>query len=211
MRHAGALLLMMTLCLLAGAGRAERVIVYAIDPVQTKVTFNWIYLGVTSPTASFSNVTGNIYGNLDHPEDSWAEVSIPVKSLRTFMPLIDRTLLGSGDYFKPREYPEMRFRSTGIMHVDKEDRSFSLTGELTVNGITKPVILSAKAGSAGSNPFGGGGQTAGLTASASFRRSEFGMNKMLGMVGDEMKVNLKVYAVEKGRVAAAEHQAASSQ
>ncbi len=199
MRHASALL-MMTFCLLAGVSRADRVIVYAIDPVQTKVTFNWIYLGVTSPTGSFGNVSGHIYGNIDRPDESWAEVSIPVRSLKTFMPLIDRELLHSGDFFRPREYPEMRFRSNGIMHVDREDKTFSLTGTLTVNGITRPVILSAKANSSGPNLFAGGGQSAGLTATTSFRRSEFGMTRMLGMVGDEMKVQLKVLAVEKSRI-----------
>ena len=107
-----------------------------------------------------------------------------------------RELLGSGDFFKPREYPEMHFRSNGIMHVDKADKAFSLTGTLTVNGITRPVILSAKTNSSGASPFAGGAQSASLTATTSFRRSEFGMTRLLGVVGDEMKVSLVVHAVE---------------
>ncbi len=199
MRRAGFLPMTMVFCLAAVQARADRVVVYAIDPVQTRITFNWTYLGMTSPTASFSNASGNIYGNLDRPEESWAEVSIPVTSLKTFMPIIDRQLLESGDFFKPREYPEMRFRSNGIMHVDNDDKTFSLTGTLTVNGITRPVILSAKAigSGSGSNPFAGNGQSAGLSATATFRRSEFGMTRMLGVVGDVMKVQLRVFAAEK--------------
>lgn len=199
MRRFGVLLMTLTFGLATTAARADRVIVYAIDPVQTVITFNWIYLGMTSPKGSFSNVSSFIYGNLDRPEDSWADVSIPVKSLKTFMPLIDRELLGSGDFFRPREFPEMRFRSNGIMHVDRAEKTFSLTGTLTVNGITRPVILSAKANSSGPGPFFGDGQTAGLTATTSFRRSEFGMTRMLGVVGDELKVQLKVHAVEMDR------------
>lgn len=194
-RYDGLLLLALNLALIAPA-QAERIITYAIDPGRTRIGFNWTYLGATSPTGSFSNARGYIYGNLDQPEASWAEVSIPVKTLRTFMPLIDRELLGSGDFFKPREYPEMHFRSNGIMHVDKEDKAFSLTGTLTVNGITRPVILSAKTNSSGASPFAGGGQSASLTATTSFRRSEFGMTRLLGVVGDEMKVSLVVHAVE---------------
>ncbi|MEL0027267.1 MAG: YceI family protein [Perlucidibaca sp.] len=190
-------LLIAVLCL-AGQARADRVVVYVIDPDKTRITFNWTYFGMNSPRGSFSNARGNIFGNIDDPERSWAEVRIPVKTLKTFMPAIDNELLGSGDFFKPREFPEMSFRSNGIMHVDKEKRTFSLTGTLTVNGITKPVILSAKAGSQGANPFGGGGQ-AGLSATTSFLRSEFGMTRMLGVVGDEMKVQLKVFATEKER------------
>lgn len=192
MRSLGKLLLTLFMCLPAESVRADRIVTYAIDPEQTQIIFNWIYMGITSPDGRFSQASGHIYGNLDRPETSWVDVSIPVRTLRTFMPVIDRTLLHSGDYFKVREHPEMRFRSTSIMHVDKEGREFSLIGELTVNGITRPVILSAKAGKGGGNPFADGG----LTASTSFRRSEFGMNKMLGVVGDEMKVSLRVRAVE---------------
>lgn len=193
-------LVMLMSSLAAAAARADKVIVYAIDPAQTVITFNWIYFGVTSPKGSFSGASGHIYGNLDRPEDSWAEVSIPVRTLKTFMPAIDKELLGSGDFFRPREHPEMRFRSNGIMHVNREERTFSLTGTLTVNGITRPVILSTQAGSSGPNPVAGNGQNASLTATTSFRRSEFGMTRMLGVVGDEMKVQLKVRAIEKARM-----------
>jgi len=199
MRRTHALLLVMGLFLgLTSTARADRVIVYVIDPDQTQITFNWTYFGGTSPKGSFSNASGSIYGNMDRPEKSWAEVKIPVRTLKTFMSAIDNQLLNSGDFFRPKEFPYMSFRSNGIMHVDREKRTFSLTGTLTVNGITKPVILSAKAGSASGNPFGSG-QSAGLSATTSFLRSEFGMDRMLGVVGDKMLVQLKVYAVEKSR------------
>ena len=84
------------------------------------------------------------------------------------------------------------------MHIDKGNREFSLIGELTVNGITKPVILSAKVLSTNQgNPLSSGA----LSATTSFRRSDFGMNKMLGIVGDEMKVILQVRAQEAQAVA----------
>ncbi len=201
-RYASLLLMLLSLTLTASPLRAERLITYAIDPDKTRISFNWTYLGATSPAGSFSNARGFIYGNVDQPEASWAEVYIPVRTLHTFMPLIDRQLLGSGDFFKPREYPDMYFRSNGIMHVDKQDKSFSLTGTLTVNGITRPVILSAKAGSSGNSPFADSAQTASLTATTSFRRSEFGMTRLLGMVGDEMKVSLMVHAVAVNPAAA---------
>ncbi len=92
----------------------------------------------------------------------------------------------------------MRFRSSEMMHLDKEKREFSLLGELTVNGITKPVILSAKVPVTNQgNPLSSGA----LSASTSFRRSDFGMNKMLGVVGDEMRVILQVRAQEVPAVA----------
>lgn len=200
MRLSGSLPMTVILSLAAIHAEADRVVIYAIDSEQTRITFNWTYMGITSPTASFRKASGYIYANLDNPDESWAEVSIPVSSLKTFMPVIDRQLLESGHFFKPREYPEMYFRSNGMMHVDRDERTFSLVGSLTVNGITRPVILNARAVGAGTNPFAGNGTSAGLAATTSFRRSEFGMNRMLGVIGDVLRVSLHVHAVEKSRM-----------
>lgn len=182
-------LLMMT----SAAALAERWVFYAIDSKATLINFHWTYMGMLSPAGRFSDAAGTIVVDLDKPDAAKVDVRIPVSTLKTFMPVIDRTLLGSGDYFQPGQHPVMRFRSTDIMHIDKEKREFSLIGELTVNGITKPVILSAKVPtSTQGNPLSSGA----LSATTSFRRSEFGMNKMLGLVGDEMKVILQVRAQE---------------
>lgn len=184
----GALLMMTSTVALA-----ERWVFYAIDSKATLINFHWTYMGMLSPAGRFSDAAGTIVVDLDKPDAAKVDVRIPVSTLKTFMPVIDRTLLGSGDYFLPGQHPVMRFRSTDIMHIDKEKREFSLIGELTVNGITKPVILSAKVPtSTQGNPLSSGA----LSATTSFRRSEFGMNKMLGLVGDEMKVILQVRAQE---------------
>ena len=189
----GALLMMMS-----SVALAERWVTYVIDPQSTRIQFHWTYMGLLSPAGQFSEAAGTIVCDLDKPDAAKVDVRIPVKTLKTFMPLIDRTLLGSGDYFQPEQHPVMRFRSTEIMHLDKDKREFSLIGELTVNGITKPVILSAKVPSANQgNPLSSGA----LSATTSFRRSDFGMNKMLGVVGDEMRVILQVRAQEVPAIA----------
>jgi len=177
---------------------AERWVTYTIDPKATQIKFHWTYMGLLSPAGQFSDAAGTIVCDLDKPDAAKVDVRIPVRTLKTFMPLIDRTLLGSGDYFQPEQYPVMRFRSSEMMHLDKDKREFSLLGELTVNGITKPVILSAKVPATNQgNPLSSGA----LSATTSFRRSDFGMNKMLGIVGDEMRVILQVRAQEVPAVA----------
>ncbi|MES3039727.1 MAG: YceI family protein [Pseudomonadota bacterium] len=170
---------------------AERWVTYVIDPQATRINFHWTYMGLLSPIGQFSDATGTIVCDLDKPDAVRVDVRIPVRTLKTFMPLIDRTLLDSGDYFQPEQHPFMRFRSSEIMHLEKDKREFSLLGELTVNGITRPVILSAKVPvSNQGNPLSSGA----LSATTSFRRSDFGMNKMLGVVGDEMRIILQVRA-----------------
>ncbi len=181
------------LMMMSSVALAERWVTYTIDPKATQIKFHWTYMGMLSPAGQFSDTAGTIVCDLDKPDAVRVDVRIPVKTLKTFMPVIDSTLLGSGDYFQPEQHPVMRFRSSEIMHIDKEKREFSLIGELTVNGITKPVILSAKVPASNQgNPLSSGA----LSATTSFRRSEFGMNKMLGIVGDEMKVILQVRAQE---------------
>lgn len=192
------LYLAVLLMLASSMAVAERWVTYTIDPKATRINFHWTYMGLLSPAGQFSDAAGTIVCDLDKPDAAKVDVRIPVKTLKTFMPLIDRTLLGSGDYFQPEQHPVMRFRSSEIMHLDKDKREFSLIGELTVNGITKPVILSAKVPSANQgNPLSSGA----LSATTSFRRSDFGMNKMLGVVGDEMRVILQVRAQEAQAVA----------
>ena len=184
--------------MMSNTALAERWVAYTIDPKATRIRFHWTYMGMLSPAGQFSNAVGTIVCDLDKPDSARVDVRIPVRTLKTFMPLIDSTLLGSGDYFQPEQYPIMRFRSTEIMHLDKEKREFSLVGELTVNGISRPVILSAKVPTANQgNPLSSGA----LSATTSFRRSDFGMNKMLGIVGDEMRVILQVRAQEAPTVA----------
>jgi len=181
------------LIIVSSEALAERWVTYTIDPKATRINFHWTYMGMLSPAGQFSDAAGTIICDLDKPDAAKVDVRIPVRTLKTFMPLIDRTLLGSGDYFQPEQHPVMRFRSTEIMHLDKDKREFSLIGELTVNGITKPVILSARVPSVNQgNPLSSGA----LSATTSFRRSDFGMNKMLGVVGDEMRVILQVRAQE---------------
>ena len=186
-------LLAAALALAVGSAQAERWVTYIIDPEATRIGFHWTYMGMLSPRGQFSQATGTIICDLDQPEAAKVDVRIPVHTLKTFMPLIDSTLLKSGDYFQPDKFPYMHFRSTEMMHLKKDTREFSLVGELTVTGITKPVILSAKVAHAlQGNPLSSGA----LTATSRFRRSDFGMNKMLGVVGDEMQIVLHVKAME---------------
>lgn len=186
------------LMMMSSVAFAERWVTYTIDPKATRINFHWTYMGLLSPAGQFSDAVGSIVCDLDKPDAARVDVRIPVRTLKTFMPIIDRTLLGSGDYFQPDQHPIMRFRSSEIMHLDKDKREFSLIGELTVNGITKPVILSAKVPAANQGNLLSSGA---LSATTSFRRSDFGMNKMLGVVGDEMRVVLQVRAQEVPAVA----------
>ncbi|REH40121.1 polyisoprenoid-binding protein YceI [Paraperlucidibaca baekdonensis] len=185
----------MALLFVAPKSYADRIITYAIDSKRTEVSISWHYLGVPTEGGAFSGVTGFIYGNLDHPEKSWAEARIPVKTFDSGWSIINHRLVKSGDFFQTKQYPEIIFRSHSIDTVNKKSRELSLSGELSVNGIVRPMTLFAETAAVGPHPFYGDANAASLRAVTRFRRSEFGMDKFMGMVSDEIVVNLTVEAL----------------
>lgn len=190
------LLLAATLAGLSSLALADKVVSYTIDPSHSFVHFSWSHVGFSHPTADFTKVTGSIEGNQDHPEKSTVTVTIPVSSLDSHVPLLNEHLLDSGDYFKSKEFPEVTFKSTGIKDLDRKKQTFRLLGNLTVNGITKPVVLDAKLNKAGPHPFYDNAEAAGFDASTTLKRSDFGMGKYVPVVSDELKVSITVEAIE---------------
>jgi polyisoprenoid-binding protein YceI len=182
---------------------ADKVVTYTIDPGHTQVRFTWNHLGFSMPGAVFTDVNGSIEGNHDAPEKSVINVSIPVKSLDSHVPLLNEHLLQSGDYFKAKEFPTVTFRSKEIRDLDRSKQSFKLVGELTVNGISREVVLDGLLNKAGAHPFYENAEAAGFNATTTIRRSDFGMGKHVPMVSDELDVRITVEAVEANAYKAA--------
>lgn len=191
---------------------ADKVVTYTIDPTHTQVYFSWNHVGFSNPGAIFREVSGTITGNHDHPEKSTVEVTLPVKSVDSFVPLLNEHLISSGDYFKTAEYPTLSFKSTGIRDIRRQKRTFTLLGDLTVNGVTRAVKLQAKANTVGAHPFYDNAEAAGFQATTTIRRSDFGMGKYAPIVSDDLNVTITVEAVEsQAYQKALEKQAAASQ
>ncbi|MDZ4298165.1 MAG: YceI family protein [Moraxellaceae bacterium] len=191
------LLTFVVLMLVTPFGSANQVR-YVIDSEKTTVNFKWHYFGRKSPAASFSKPAGVIYFNIDNPLKSSAEVTIPVRTLSTFMTMIDQELLNSGNFFKPETHPNITFRSTDISMPSASNSAFQVHGVLTANGISKPVTLQAKP--IGLAPDAMPGRVITVDATTHFNRSDFGMTKMLGIVSDEMNISLRVIAATEDEI-----------
>lgn len=177
---------------------ADRVLVYSIDPMHTKVRFTWRNSGITTSVAIFKEVSGTIWGNQDHPALSRAEVILPVRSLDTSINALNNLLINSGDFFKAKAFPDVSFKSNAIIDGDIHKGTFKVLGELTVNGISKPVVLVTKLVKAPPYPPYVDAQSISFEANTSFKRSDFGMGKYAPLVSDELKVNIQVQAIEAG-------------
>lgn len=166
-------------------------------------------IGFTVRHAGISKVRGRFTDGLAEARvrDSLADSSLVAKvktaSFNSGDPNRDAHVRGA-DFFDVEEYPEMTFRATGV-EGDGED--YTLTGDLTIKGITKPVELEVEFTGVAVDPFGA--TRAGFSAEAEISRKEFGLtwNTVLEtgglLVSDKVKINLEAALVKEDQAGAA--------
>lgn len=163
---------------------------YVLDPAHTSVTWSLSHAGLSFYTARFDDVTGALDFNPDDPTASRLDVRIDPKSVSTGDPEWDETLATSGNYFDADKYPEIRFVSTSATRLT--ENTGTVTGNLTLRDVTKPVTLNVTYNGAGKS-FGNPGQTLGFSAIGTFKRSEWGMDYLITLanIGDEITLRIE--------------------
>ena len=122
---------------------------YAFDPAHTEIAFVARHM-LSKVRGTFEGASGTIVIG-DGPDDSSVEVELDAASITTGTQMRDDHLR-SGDFLLAEEHPKLTFRSTGVRITG--ERTFDLTGDLTIKGITKPVTLHATYLGWGPNPQG---------------------------------------------------------
>ncbi|MDG9991774.1 YceI family protein [Acinetobacter ursingii] len=163
---------------------------YKIDPTHTATVFSWNHFGFSTPSANFSDIQGVIKVDNAKPANSSVEVTIPVSSVNTNVTALDKEFQEEG-WFNAAKYPNITFKSTKVETKDK--KHFKITGNLTVKGITKPVVLDAVLNKQGEHPMAKD-PAIGFNATTSFNRSEFGIGNYVPNVGDKITVNITTEA-----------------
>ncbi|MEG0481862.1 MAG: YceI family protein [Acinetobacter sp.] len=164
---------------------------YKIDPTHTATVFTWNHLGFSTPSANFSDIQGTIQVDNDQPEKSSVSVTIPVKSLNTNVPVLDSKLQDS-DWFNTAKYPNIRFQSTKVETTDK--KNFKISGNLTVKGITKPVVLDAVLNNQAQHPMLKV-PAIGFNASTTIKRSDFDIAAYVPAVSDAIDIQITTEAL----------------
>ena len=165
---------------------------YTLDPPHTQVLFSWNHLGFSNPTGQFDRAEGTLVYDADHPEKSSVRVSIPVNSLDTHVPALDKELLGP-KFLDAAKYPTITFASTRVRASGKD--GFVVEGNLTVHGATRPVTLNVTLNKAGSYPMIDA-PALGFGATTRFDRSAFGVGGGVPLVGDALRVTISAEAIE---------------
>jgi polyisoprenoid-binding protein YceI len=171
---------------------------YSIDSAHSAAQFSVRHLMVSNVRGEFSKLTGKVIYDDARPTATTVEASVDVSTVSTREPQRD-THLKSPDFFDVAKYPSFTFKSTS---VKKTAQGLDVTGELTIHGVSKPVVLHVSGITKEiKDPFGL--QRRGATATTVINRKDFGMtwNKNLDgggvVVGDEVTITLDIEVTRK--------------
>lgn len=158
---------------------------YAIDTGHTQVTFTVNHFGFSQFTGQAGGATGSLTIDPKRPAAAKLDVTIPTSGIVTTVKKLDEHL-ATPDFFDSATYPEIRFVSTGVQASGNKAR---ITGNLTLHGVTKPVVLDATFVGAGNNPMSNK-LNFGFRATTTIQRSAFGMAKYVPVVSDAVKIEI---------------------
>lgn len=172
---------------------------YKADPGHSLIGWTVDHLGFNDYFGIFGDVSGTLVIDPAKPSDAKVDVAIPVASVTTANAGLSKHLLkpaapgGKADFFG--ENPAAaHFVSTAVAVTGTTAK---ITGDLTLNGVTKPVTLNAEFTGAGKTPpFMGGKEVVGFRATSTIKRSDFGVAYGIPMVSDEVALKITV-AFEK--------------
>jgi polyisoprenoid-binding protein YceI len=170
---------------------------YQTDPGHTLIGWRVSHFGFNDYFGIFGDATGTLKLDPQNPNAASVDITIPVSKVTTASAGLTGHLLragkdgGKADFFGPAP-ADAKFVST---KVEASGTKAKITGNLTLNGVTKPVVLDTTFSGAGNNPFNKKA-TVGFHATTTIKRSEFGVSYGIPVVSDEVVLDISV-AFEK--------------
>ena len=178
-------------CTTASAGEP---VPYAIDPVHTRVVFEIDHAGFSKAIGTVSGSEGVLLFDADDWSTARLDVSVPMQRLD----------MGDSGWaaavFAPRfldvkRYPQARFVATRVERG--EGNRGQACGELTLHGVTRPLCMDFVLNRIARYPLPPFRRTAGFSARASLKRSDFGMTSWKSLVGDEVELRIEAELVRR--------------
>lgn len=175
---------------------------YELDKNHTHLGFSAKHLAITTVRGHFSDFSGYIEGDPDSPAGAIGEVTVELASVNTGADMRDNHLRSS-DFFEADKHPKMTWRLTGMEKTGAD--TYTVRGDLTLKGVTRPLTLEATLDGRMPDPFGGDERLA-VSATGTINRKDFGVNwdGVMGSVpvaGDTIKIEIEAALVAKAAVA----------
>ena len=173
---------------------------WQIDPAHSAAQFSVRHLAISTVRGGFSKVQGTVSLDDADASKSSVEVTIDVSTVDTREPKRDDDLR-SDRFFDVKDFPTMTFKSSKVEQV--APGKLKVTGDLTIRGVTKPVVLDVDGPSAPiKDPWGN--QRAAATATTKINRQDFGVKWNAKMdnggvvVSDEVSITIDVEMIKPG-------------
>ena len=165
---------------------------YVLDPSHSQIVFSYNHLGFSTGYGMFSGFEGEIQFDQANPAASSVKVSFPVTTMLTgWQARFDHLM--SPDFFGATEDKTVSFTSTGIEVTG--EKTAKISGDLTLNGVTKPVVLEAVLNQAGEHPMEKK-PWAGFSATTTVLRSDYNLGMFAPYVSDEVQIQISVEAMK---------------
>ncbi len=172
---------------------AARAGTYSVEPAHTRVLFSLNHMGFTTYYGDFTGVSGSLTLDPKKPAESTVAVSIPVASISTTNAKLDSELVTS-DWFDAAKFPVITFKSTTVTPTGHG--TATIAGDLTIHGVTRPVVLQAKFNAGGTNPLDHA-YTVGFDATTVVKRADFGVAKYVPLVGNQVAITISAAFEQK--------------
>ncbi len=165
---------------------------YKLDPDHTSVIFRIKHLGVAYVYGRFSGPTGSFVFDESSPANSSIQIQVDAKTVDTAVEKRDNHLR-SPDFFDADEHPVIKFMSTSVKKSGPD--SYEVSGNLTLLGKTQPITVKARQTGHGKDPWGNFRQ--GFETSFTIKRSDFGMDFMMGVAADDVLLTVSVEGIRQ--------------
>ena len=163
-----------------------------IDPVHSAAHFAVVHLGIATVRGVFTKVTGNAEYDPSHPSNTVLDVSIDAASIDTRVEVRDKDLRGP-NFFDVERFPTITFKSKHVAVQGKNE--MKITGDLTIHGMTKEVVLHVK-GPNGPIKDPHGRMRLGASATTQISRKAFGVNGSPDGVADDVLITIDVELIK---------------
>lgn len=159
---------------------------YQLDPTHTDVLAQWTHFGFSQPSAHFGISDGTLVYDAADATKSSVQVTMPITGIDSFVDKLDEHL-ASGDFFDAGKFPNATFKSTSVAAAGTN--KLTVTGDLTIKDITKPVTLDVTLNGAGEHPMLKK-QAIGFSATATIKRTDFGVGAYAPNVSDDVQLRI---------------------
>lgn len=170
---------------------------WQIDSAHSHIYFTARHMMISKVRGQFESFTGSVNYDEQNPNRTTVDIEVDINSINTQEGQRD-THLRSADFFDADNYPTMRFQSTKVEQVDED--TGKLYGNLTIHGVTKPVVLNVEYAGQAKSPWGT--VSAGFSGTTTINRKDWGLNWNQALetggvlVGDKIQIEIELELVQ---------------